>query len=83
MIETVQMLQNEARVYVDVKLHYEMNIRFLKADMTYANIITAPFVADKKDYPVRWIIVVLASLAAFVFALLVILFLENRKKLNL
>jgi uncharacterized protein involved in exopolysaccharide biosynthesis len=57
-----------------------MNVRFLNADMTYANIVTSPFVADKKSYPVRWIIVMIASLAAFIFALLVILVLDNRKK---
>jgi len=80
MIEVVQMLQNESRAYVDIKLDYEMNVRFLNADMTYANIVTSPFVADKKSYPVRWIIVMIASLAAFIFALLVILVLDNRKK---
>jgi uncharacterized protein involved in exopolysaccharide biosynthesis len=79
MIEAVQMLENEARAYVDIKLDYEMNVRFLNANMTYANIVTYPFVADKKSYPVRWVIVVIASLAAFIFALLVILFLDNRK----
>lgn len=59
-----------------------MNVRFLNANMTYSNIVTYPFVSDKKSYPVRWIIVVIVSLAAFIFALLVILFLENRKKLQ-
>jgi len=82
LIEVVQMLQNESRAYVDIKLDYEMNVRFLNANMTYANVITYPFVSDKKDYPVRWIIVVVASLAALIFALLIIFFLENRKKLK-
>lgn len=82
LIEVVQMLQNESRAYVDIKLDYEMNVRFLNANMTYANVITYPFVSDKKDYPVRWIIVVVASLAAFIFALIIILFLENRKKMK-
>ena len=80
LIETVQMIHDESRTYVEVKLDYEMNVRFLNANMTYANIVTSPFVADKKSYPVRWIIVVVVSLAAFVFALLIILFLDSRKK---
>ncbi len=83
LIELVQMIQDEARTYVEVKLDLEMNVRFLKAQMTYANIVTHPFAADKKSYPVRWIIVVIAALASFIFALLVILFLENRKKQGL
>jgi uncharacterized protein involved in exopolysaccharide biosynthesis len=82
LIEVVQMIQDESRTYVEVKLDYEMNVRFLHANMTYANVVTSPFVADKKSYPVRWIVVVVASLAAFIFALLVILFLDTRRKLQ-
>jgi uncharacterized protein involved in exopolysaccharide biosynthesis len=82
LIEVVQMIQDEARTYVDVKLDYEMAQRFLRADMTYSNIITYPFVADKKSYPIRWLVVVIVSIAAFVFSMLVILFLEKRKKIS-
>ena len=80
LIEVVQMIMDESRTYVDVKLDYEMNVRFLHANMTYVNIVTHPFVADKKSYPVRWIIVVVVSIAAFIFALLIILFLDTRRK---
>ncbi|MCF6342425.1 MAG: hypothetical protein L3J31_06430 [Bacteroidales bacterium] len=82
LIEVVQMIQDEARTYVEVKLDYELAVRFLNANMTYENIVTYPFVADKKSYPVRWIIVAIAAVASFIFALLIVLFLENRKKLK-
>lgn len=79
LIEVVQMIQDESRSYVEVKLDYEMALRFLKAEMSYSNVITYPFVADKKSYPIRWLIVVVVSLAAFVFSMLAILFIEKRK----
>ena len=79
LIEVVQMIQDESRTYVEVKLDYEMAIRFLDAEMTYTNIVTYPFASDKKSYPIRWLIVVVVTLAALVFAMLVILFLEKRK----
>lgn len=78
LIEVVQMIQDESRSYVEVKLDYEMALRFLSADMTYSNIITKPFPSDKKSYPVRWLIVVVVSIAAFLFAMLVFLFLDKR-----
>jgi len=79
LVEVVQMIEDEASTYVTTKLDYELALRFLKANMTYSNIVTHPFVADKKSYPIRWLIVLIVSLAAFVFAMLVILVIEKRK----
>ena len=80
LIEVVQMIQDEARSYVEVKLDYEMAQRFFDSDLTYSNIVSYPYASDKKSYPIRWLIVALFSLASFVMALLVIFFLENKKK---
>lgn len=80
LVEVVEMIQNEARTYVETKLDYEMALRFLDSNMTYSNIISSPYVSDKKEYPVRWIIVIVTALAAFVFSSLVILVMENVKK---
>ncbi|MDP3461468.1 MAG: Wzz/FepE/Etk N-terminal domain-containing protein [Bacteroidales bacterium] len=78
LLVVVEMLQNEARTYVDGKVEYEMAIRFLNAKMTYSNIISYPFPADKKAFPVRWIIVVISMLASFTLSMLVIFVIENR-----
>ena len=79
LIEVVQKIQDESRTYVETKLDLELAQRFLNATMTYSNIVTHPFVADKKSYPIRWLIVMIVSLAAFVFAMLIILVIEKRK----
>lgn len=80
LIEVVQMIQDEARSYVDVKLDLEMAMRFFDSNLTYSNIVSYPYPSDKKSYPIRWLIVTIVSLASFVMALLVIFFLENKKK---
>ncbi len=80
LLEVIEMIQSEARSYVVVKLDYEMALRFLASDMTYSNIISSPFVSDKKEYPVRWIIVVVSVIAALVFSMLVIIIIENKKQ---
>jgi uncharacterized protein involved in exopolysaccharide biosynthesis len=80
LIEVVQMIQDEARTYVEVKLDYEMAVRFTDSKLTYSNIISYPYASDKKSYPIRWLIVTIVSLASFVMSLLIIFFIENKKK---
>jgi hypothetical protein len=80
LVEIVKMIENEAISYVTIKEDYEMTWRFINSDLTYANIITSPFPADKKTYPVRWLVVAVVSLAAFILATLVVFILESRKK---
>lgn len=80
LIEVVEMIEAEAITYVEVKLDYEMAVRFFDSDLTYSSIVSYPYPSDKKSYPIRWLIVSLVSLASFVMALLVIFFLENKKK---
>lgn len=80
LVEIVKMIENEAISYVNTKQDYELTWRFINSDLTYANVITSPFSADKKTYPVRWLVVVVVSLAAFILATLVVFIVESRKK---
>lgn len=78
MLVIIEMLRHEARAFVDLKIDYELAMRFYNADMTYSNIITHPFPSDKKVFPVRWVIVALSALGAFLLAMLIIFMLENK-----
>lgn len=49
-------------------------------DITYSHIVEHPFAADKKSYPVRWMIVAFSTLSAVFLALLVFLVLDYRKE---
>jgi len=70
----------EATTYVDVKLDYEQQLRFYNSNLTYSNIVTEPYPADKKSYPVRWVVVALSGLGALLLTILVLFIIENRKK---
>lgn len=70
----------EGNTYVSIKRDYEQELRFFNSDLTYSNIVTEPYPADKKSYPVRWIIVALSGLGAFLLTILVLFVIENRKK---
>ncbi len=49
-------------------------------DITYSHIVEHPFAADKKSYPVRWLIVSLSTISAVFLALLVFMVLDYRKE---
>ena len=70
----------EGNTYVSVKVDYEQELRFYHANLTYSNIITEPYPADKKSFPVRWVIVALSALGAFLVTILTLFVIENRKR---
>jgi capsular polysaccharide biosynthesis protein len=82
LLVVVEMLQHESRTFVDVKVEYEQILRFYTAEMTYSNIVSYPYPADKKAYPVRWIIVLISMVGALLLGALIIVAIENRHALQ-
>lgn len=79
-IALVELISSETEAYSELKLDYEDEIRHAEGDMTFLNIVSRPFVADKKAYPVRWVIVALCGIGALLLSILVAAGLENIKK---
>lgn len=52
----------------------------LNKELTYTNVVTQPFVADSKSYPIRWLIVSSSILAALFITFIYISFVEGKKK---
>ncbi|MES2627548.1 MAG: Wzz/FepE/Etk N-terminal domain-containing protein [Bacteroidota bacterium] len=50
----------------------------VRKELTYLNTVVYPEVADKKHYPVRWLIVFTAVFASILFSVVVFLFTEKR-----
>ena len=70
----------EANTYSLIKRDYEQNLRFFNSHLTYSNIVTEPFPADKKAFPVRWVVVALSALGALLLSIVVIFIIENRNR---
>jgi len=79
LITTVELIHNYNLAYSNLQVDYENAARFYTDKLTYSNVITPPYVADKKSYPVRWIIVVFTGLATFFITLIVLLMIEKFK----
>lgn len=61
------------------KVH-ELYLSEFEKDITYSHIVEHPIPADKKSYPVRWMIVAFSAFSAVFLALLVFLVLDYRKE---
>jgi len=61
------------------RLH-EVYLMEYEKDITYSHIVEHPIVADKKSYPVRWLIVAFSAFSAVFMGLLVFLVLDYRKE---
>jgi hypothetical protein len=59
---------------------YDINLSEAKKDITYCHLVEKPVVADKKAYPVRWILVSMTLLTSLFLSLLVFIFLEYTKE---
>ena len=73
-------IEAEATTYVNTKVDYEQNLRFFHSDLTYSNIVTEPFPADKKAFPVRWVVVALSGLGALLLSIVVIFIIEKQER---
>lgn len=63
--------------YNDLKEQLEAAVRDVEKNLTYCNVITNPVVADKKAYPIRWLIVLVSVAGTLLMTLLFLSILEN------
>jgi len=66
--------------YIDLKTEYEIALRDVEKDLTYTNIVSYPLPADKKSYPIRWLIVFIATLSTMFVSIMFIIFIDKLKK---
>jgi len=77
LIEIVEALRNEAINFSLLKVDYATAVRFYTDQLTYSNVVTPPYPADKKAYPVRWLIVAFTLIATLFFTVIIILIIER------
>jgi hypothetical protein len=73
------LMEHESEDYSKLKLDYDRAVLDYNRNYTYESILNKPFPADKKSYPIRWIIVLASALAALFLTIIVIGVIESRK----
>jgi uncharacterized protein involved in exopolysaccharide biosynthesis len=72
-----RLMASAANSYSALKVDYDRAILDANRNYTYVNILSKPFIADQKSYPIRWLIVVFSTLAALFMAILIIGMMER------
>jgi len=63
-----------------IKTAYDRSISNAKNKLVYGHRIQNPIPAEKKSYPVRWLIILVSTFASLFAAMILILLLENKTK---
>jgi len=66
--------------YADLKEKHDEALKEVNKKLSYSNVVVKPFPADKKSYPVRWLIVVTALFSTWLLSIIVISALENYRQ---
>jgi uncharacterized protein involved in exopolysaccharide biosynthesis len=74
-----EMMRAESEAFSTMKMDADRALLDYNRNYTYVNVLSKPFVPDKKGYPIRWLIVVFSTLAAFFMAILIIGMIERSK----
>ncbi|MEK6615718.1 MAG: Wzz/FepE/Etk N-terminal domain-containing protein [Bacteroidota bacterium] len=80
--ELQQHLNQSTKEYGKLLIQYNTVVSDAEKHLTYTNMVVKPFPSDKRAYPVRWLIVTIATFASVLFSLIVIMLIEQRKTNN-
>lgn len=73
---------NEVKRLSMMRMKMEQAQADLESDMPHKFVVNRAQEADKKSYPIRWLITVMCIVSAFLFALVIIVVQENVKKIR-
>ncbi len=75
-------IEQARSVYNNTKYEYESAMKELNRDLSYSQLIVKPFKADRKCYPIRWLIVAISVFASMTLVLILISFNEQNSLQN-
>lgn len=74
-----EMIKAETEEFAVFKLDYDRALLDYNREYTHMNILSKPYVSDKKVYPIRWLIVVGSVLAVLLLSVIIIGLLERSR----
>lgn len=77
-ISLTNQLKGLQKSYNKLKEEYDVALNDLTKELTYSNVVTKPFPADSKCYPIRSLIVLICALTAFLLGLLLFVIIDRR-----
>jgi uncharacterized protein involved in exopolysaccharide biosynthesis len=71
-------LEKLRKDYSLVRTEYDRALSDLTKELTYSNVVASPYPADSKSYPVRWLIVAVATASALFLSFLLFVLLDKK-----
>lgn len=78
----VEKLENETKRLTELKSVFQQAKANYEARLSYQFVSEYAFPADKKAYPIRWLIVVMSCISAFVFSIFLLIALDKIKEMR-
>ncbi len=78
-LKTDSLLWNAMEDHHDLKIKLETFVMDTSKEITYAHVVAEPFPADKKAYPIRWVIILFSVLGAFIAGLFILVLIDKAK----
>jgi capsular polysaccharide biosynthesis protein len=75
-------LKEFQRVADSIKIQHDWGVSHATKKITYSILVEKPFPADKKSFPVRWMIVMISTLAAFMGSVVTVLLIDYIRERN-
>ncbi len=79
-IELTNLLSAAMASYNAAKEDYDNAVKDVSKELTYSNYVSSPVPADKKSYPIRWLVVLVVAVTSIVLSILTIIVMENIKE---
>ncbi|MFO7878846.1 MAG: hypothetical protein ACQES0_08895 [Bacteroidota bacterium] len=78
-LKTDSLLWNAMKIRNEFQEKLDASILDSNKEISYAHVVSAPFPADKKAYPIRWVIVLFSVLGALIAGILVLIFIDKAR----
>lgn len=78
-LKTDSLLWNAMKIRNEFQKKLDASILDSNKEISYAHVVSAPFPADKKAYPIRWVIVLFSVLGALIAGILVLIFIDKAR----
>jgi len=75
-------LKEYQRVADSIKVQYDWGLSHGTKKITYSVVVEKPFPADKKSFPVRWLIVMISTLTTFMASVVSVLLIDYFRERN-
>lgn len=71
-------LESLRDAYNEIKVEYDKSISDMTKELTYSNVVTRPFPADSKSYPIRSLIALICMFSAFLLSIVTVIVIDRR-----